>query len=752
MGETVRLVWVGDGSRTDIYTIDENTYDNYKERYWVDSEEWLWTANGGKIVITTAESLTPTVIQQLYRQNETSTCVFDAMANHLGKSKSAERMTKMIVKYKKKYPAGVNENEMGEIANKMNIKMTIHKPFNQSTIEYGHNPKPVMSVQLLNISRNHVVNGTNMMFNPVKYVEEMPNDAQFYNVSKTTMYFPTETLKLDNVYRREQELFFSQLHPLDNNKQYALSQFVLGGTYQTGSYLFKETKKAKHIDHKLSYTQFKRRGYKGFPNKITDFRRTNVLEGVGYYYVGSLDWTNANKKLKQLNQLCKMFVGKRIYPSCEIEMLMRYGVVVRIYFGCWGTTIDLEFSPEQIEKFENVRIYARLIGTMRHMTKTVQIFTKSLDPEFIGFVGGSKRFGDDVMFEIPVEKHNHYAHIAGFMYGYQRINLVAQLLEMNIEKIGRINVDGIYYEPHSFNLLEDFREKTGKFPNAVGNRIICESPYDKLEVYRKVIATKPRPHFKTELYKGAGGTGKSYYNINDTGLVSVLYVAVCRLLLQGKECDTATLQSLFNEHKWACVNRHYSVLIVDECSMLNEEQKKYLLAFKGKIIFIGDVDFQIEPVQGVRMNETGIENVVEMNVQYRCKCPKLSKILDSVRDVIAETKFYLGDWNWFPLDSYVREDTILCHKHKTIEEVNLKLVHIPTKYRITENGKNTLNGEIYLEKPDGKFEETHAFTVHTLQGQTCENTIWIHREIMGNAKLFYTALSRATSLSQIKIF
>ena len=763
MGQTVIINCIGFNTRErkDAYTIDDTTFDVYAKRYWIDSENWYWTEFGGRIVVTTSDLLTPENIQQLYRQNETNTCVFDALLNHLGTTKTAERTRKTIEKYKKLHPNGVNDAEMETLMNKMKIRVKIYMPFNEIPKEYGHEEKYVMMVNMLNIRRDHVVPGNNMLSNPVEYVETMPELDQddFFNLKKTTIYKPDKTIKLDNRYRREQEAFFKQFIPLDNKKDYALSQFILGGTYQTGSFLFKRTPSGSsaHIDHIRSYSQFHRRMYKGFPQKFTDFRVTKEIQGVGYYYVKSLDWTHSNKKLKQFNQKCLMYVGDRIYPSVEIEMLQSYGVEVRIMYGAWGTTIDFEFTPEQHDKIDDVRIYAKMIGTMCHMTKNVEIYTHTQDPQWISYVGGTEYFGDLARFTMPMHTHNHHANIAGFIYGYQRINLIAQILEMDIEKLGRINVDGIYYEEHAFQLLDDFIVKEGKYPNASGDRLICEMEYDRKAVLRQVLTTAPRQHFTTELFKGAGGTGKSYYNLNDKGLHRPIYVAVCRLQLQGKGRDTATLASLFNEKRWETVNKYYDVMIVDECSMITEGEKNYLLKFKGKIIFIGDVDYQLEPVKDARMSEIGFENVREMKTQYRCKCDKLQSILNDVRTCIDKKKYYygwkqaVGDKCKSPLTEYKREDVILCHTHKTIESVN-KLIDLPVKYRITENGDGVFNGEIYLDKPKGKYEETHAFTVHTLQGQTASHNVWIHKEIFENTKLLYTALSRAKNIEQIKIF
>jgi hypothetical protein len=74
------------------------------------------------------------------------------------------------------------------------------------------------------------------------------------------------------------------------------------------------------------------------------------------------------------------------------------------------------------------------------------------------------------------------------------------------------------------------------------------------------------------------------------------------------------------------------------------------------------------------------------------------------------------------------------------------------KYYITENTRLHQNGEIVIgEKPESKSEIRHSFTVHSIQGETAENSLFIDCSTMFDARMFYTAISRARSLNQIFI-
>ena len=74
------------------------------------------------------------------------------------------------------------------------------------------------------------------------------------------------------------------------------------------------------------------------------------------------------------------------------------------------------------------------------------------------------------------------------------------------------------------------------------------------------------------------------------------------------------------------------------------------------------------------------------------------------------------------------------------------------KYYCKENNRLYSNGDIIIgEKPDCKCELRHAYTTHSIQGETAQNNLFIESSKMFNARMFYTAISRAKTLDQIYI-
>ena len=75
------------------------------------------------------------------------------------------------------------------------------------------------------------------------------------------------------------------------------------------------------------------------------------------------------------------------------------------------------------------------------------------------------------------------------------------------------------------------------------------------------------------------------------------------------------------------------------------------------------------------------------------------------------------------------------------------------KYYIRENNRLYCNGDIVVgDKPEGTAcDLQHAFTTHSIQGETANHNLFIDSSRMFESRMFYTAISRAKYLNQIYI-
>ena len=69
---------------------------------------------------------------------------------------------------------------------------------------------------------------------------------------------------------------------------------------------------------------------------------------------------------------------------------------------------------------------------------------------------------------------------------------------------------------------------------------------------------------------------------------------------------------------------------------------------------------------------------------------------------------------------------------------------------VLENTFSYSTGDIVFTKPEGvKHELRHAFTIHSIQGETATHKLYIDMRGVRCLRMLYTALSRARYLDQI---
>ena len=142
-------------------------------------------------------------------------------------------------------------------------------------------------------------------------VEQLDEAGTFYTFSKDKKGISV-VRTLRDVYRIHSEFSQSVTEfevqtgliklKIDAVSDEAMSNFVERGLhYNISSIDFKAVPEDKSelvcIDIVASYASFhKCRLYMEFPNKLTDLRPTNKMEGPGFYLIDQLDWSAANPK------------------------------------------------------------------------------------------------------------------------------------------------------------------------------------------------------------------------------------------------------------------------------------------------------------------------------------------------------------------------------------------------------------------------------------------------------------------------
>ena len=527
-------------------------------------------------------------------------------------------------------------------------------------------------------------------------------------------------------------------------------------------------KNLNHIDLSKAYTKGSECSfYQGYLGKITDFRRCNKIMGLGIYTIYNI------KNIPPLLQKLKVLHENNAYPSPELEYYKSLGITFDIWGGCWGSKTDITFTPEMFEKEYDVKHYCKWYGCLMKLTKKDRYKFNCKDIEFAKLNNICEGKKCDIRFnqykgvgiiEYKKDKCKHSSHIASFIHSYARITMLEQLFNFkDISQIVAVQVDGIFYTG-DVEINKLFIKKPGKSIKHIHGTeyvINCENDKPKLP--------KGRTHNLIELHTGAGGAGKTHNNLIDKGLIAPLYVAPSWKLARSKSKEYNINSSVFHylitkdPEVWLPNLRNYNTLIIDEISMLNNEEKNLILKrFKHhKIIFCGDLGYQLPPVEGYEFSGKGMKLFTHKK-NYRCQCEILSKVLVNCRKLI-ERDFIDIDCRKVLIDfgfeihkkediDYSVEDLIITKTHKNKDYYTEKYKD-KQKYLVKENTRDYSNGEIVIgKKPEGVFSELqHAFTIHSIQGETCKDTLFIDINKIKCLRMLYTALSRAKLFSQIKI-
>ena len=659
------------------------------------------------------------------------------------------------------------------------------------------------------------------------------NDAVYH--------LPDKFIEIKNAFEKEYNF---QHYKIEEAKNPDVAQFINEGTHWNGTRDFVDELPAAnhpnltHIDQKAAYTGFKdSRYYCGFVGNFGNFRVINPdfdwKNHNGLYEITDINFDKCSSKFKTAMEHLGWFHNDIPYWKSELLLLEKHGATFNITKGMIGLTFHFDFPESMFEK-QKVRLgkkvfdipfYAKWVGMCASTGTSRKVYTNGQDKKYMqtlqaAFQKENTKNGtviyhyadsDEYLLETP-KKRKTLQHIAGQITAYQRLCMFEQLMEMNIDKVVRVCVDGIYFWKHDVELINGFRYKT---ENMHFINTQCEDYLSGVFCNARppVLSTggpgAPMKFIKKTLKEGAGGTGKTHSVLNDKGFVKILYVAPSHKLSADMtslkrfpDRDATVMARLLSPALKYKHLKQYPVYCIDEASMIIEADKWKIFDINpnAQFIFCGDIGYQLPPIvdEDMRkkyenpcdleeMNSTGFDKIETCTDNYRNgnksdekNWEKLTKILNNLRlaiksapEWVLEKYFKNFDYSRFQVLERVEEsisefrgqatfgyeitDLIICaeggknnkNPKAACNVYTEKFKHLK-KYRILENKNGVFNGEIVFTKPKGvRSELRHGYTIHSIQGETAENKLFIIMSKMKSLRMFYTALSRARRWDQI---
>ena len=418
-------------------------------------------------------------------------------------------------------------------------------------------------------------------------------------------------------------------------------------------------------------------------------------------------------------------------------MLTQRGATFKIVSGCWGIKpiVDFEFDDDMMKKTEfGASYYAKWSGICDSHQLETSFWMKCSELHFnairanCGCDVALRYDNGEALFKYKKKHNYHLGHITAFLTAYQRLNTIDQLMNMEYENIYRVCVDGIYFKGKT-ELMNVFRVKDEiKFGNEAGASYVSHAC--KKELRNRDGSPRemhlPRKHYEKEIHLGEGGCGKTHMNRNDGGLVRPLFVAPSWKLAVSKKREmginaTVWARALSTDpEKIRAIRERENVLIVDEVSMLTEQQKKRFFELYGdtKIIMCGNLGYQLPCIDGEEMKPTGFDNIVKHTTDYRCRDARLKEIKNELRQMIEYDRprdeintWVVGEFKRLGRvisihelqNKYDTKDMILSGTN-TIKNRYNKMFEgkFPVeKYYVMENNRLYQNGEILIgAKPE----------------------------------------------------
>lgn len=796
--------------------------------------------------------------RQVFRDGGETHCVLSHIRKFLddyndtdrGKTHS-KKNNKKYEKYATIYEAGVPEENMTALCDDFNVRIIVKYPLNKSHTIYGTAKKVRKVITLTNTSFNHLEDIGEMLDlnNPNRETttrDELLDIKEQLDDDKTPYWFCKDNINISSIitkdiiyetntdFKEEAKKFEADNH-IDEFKicdidDPALTAYVKQGTHYNNScfiagrpeFKMNDEDPTLHIDIKKAYARYyESKHYTGFLGKITDMRPTDKINGLGIYTIDNLNMSRCSNQFIKLNEKLGAYKSGGTYPSVELLFLEQQGAKFKIVYGCWGVkTADIRFNEGMFKKTpEGSSYYALMVGKLDSHILTSNYYTPSTQEYFNNIEGNSdhavKFFGnDELKIEIAKDRNRHYGHYTAFVLAYMRLTMIDQLLKMKLDKVNFIYVDGIYYQPHEFEMDNAFVVKhsdwkkhyTGSSINLRDRHIRDNEPIGQTYLSNNEISfnghfkrnynikQQKRDHYAAELFTGAGGTGKTHYNLKDTGLIRPLYVATSHKLVAEKRAEYSVngevFEVLINEQahtfKAKTIWNFYNTLIVDEASQIRNCDMKRLLKLypDHKIIICGDIGFQVAPINtskdetdGGDIQETIFNHTQEFKQNHRCKCDVLLTKLNYLREFIKEGRMYLKPNDLFKLKAggqtiyakdliglYKETDSIITGTHKQ-QEYLTEIVKdsVKNKYAIKKGRGEYHTGDILIQDniPE-EFDKIkdlnkhikleHAHTIHSIQGLTLKTKLFIDvRKCVKNMdlRMIYTALSRGQYFKNI---
>jgi hypothetical protein len=402
LGQRIRIITMDMNVVVTLSTNKTLAYQQLRDIFRITSDEMRfdrWYDNTGEhlipVEIIPLSSVAGRRVEQKFAEGEVH-CLFGSIMRWANKrhddsnSKKQKGVwkTKMkhITKYIEKYKKGIPEKDIQSVCDKLQINIQIVLPLlDNNLIECRSSKKALKSFRYINSKLDHVdeyffTNDDVEYIDSSEEMTELFNSIEGHKIWTRTKYDYTSILtdKKKYILRSDMRKTFMDFEyktglsnvKIDDIKDMKLSMFVRQGVhYNSMINMNNDITEALendiwHIDMHKAYANYEKCFmYEGFCGKITDFRKTDRIVGIGLYRIDNIcfdDCPDIVKKYFVDKEVLDVYVNSNVYPSPELKFLRKMGVTFDIIEGAWGNRMFFSIPEEMKKKNERGSSYYAL--------------------------------------------------------------------------------------------------------------------------------------------------------------------------------------------------------------------------------------------------------------------------------------------------------------------------------------------------------------------------------------------------------
>ena len=605
------------------------------------------------LIVTTNTQVPAVRLAQRFRDSASQAvhCVIDplvALWKKMGDNSESDssrkrcyQIMKKIESLRDRFPNGVPECDMEEVAKVAQRKLVVKDLFGNAFSEY--NAKSTKTFSWTNTRENHVDIGHLALQGAAEKISQEDFD-QIHDQHLMAYQENREVFLMEGnaegvrcirsatgAWRVRDPLFdaFEEVHKtlelneygLDCVKYAELNAYVKEAcVVSSAPVMLSDGVATGHKDLRAAYTQHTMTGYfQGFLGKIQQSRRLNIAssearaflaEHLGIFRVRIVSCENPLLEKLGLAETVTL-------PSPEILYFIDHGVKVEIVSGVFGsswTATQDEMYAGLMEPIGDVKKpYAQFAGCLGHQSdkKTYKFFGSEEWASHLKACGYETYYENKgtvisekdengetvnrvidkstITVKIPRDFYYTHHHIYAFITSYTRINLLEAMAKFDVDNLVAVVLDGIYYRGDCPEISPEFRDKRVKQIQGYG--LGWYSPSCVSDEFMPVLEDPAL--LSNCILSGQGGCGKTWSILTDKAFTDVLYVVPQHTL--GIENARQHGIRYTTIHKfigveckpWKSEKSMPSVCLLDEMTMIDAEWiEKALVMYPQTLFFI----------------------------------------------------------------------------------------------------------------------------------------------------------------------